>query len=274
MNLILQIPTVILSSILVPLMFSYIAYQANKQERKTCFNKDFFKTKFPKSIVIFFLLFGIIVILGFIITSVILGISEELKVHRFIILIICGLLFSGIGFLGLFHSLLTYEIVLNDKIIVKRFPGKSKEIMYYQIHYYVDSYGQLKVFDKNNIPILFVGDNRIGLNNLIGKLDSKFITRLSEPIKVNINDETPEYKSYKKIIKYKNKKYIFIFFSIGCLFLSLLVFLNSFEQKEGIMEIYYTSIIFTIISILLFIFFVYYHKEQKRCCNYFVNKNH
>ncbi len=63
-----------------------------------------------------------------------------------------------------------YEIITEDAIIVNRV-FKKKEIKFSDISHFTHSLNQLTVYGKDNSILFFVGDMRIGINDIIKSLE-------------------------------------------------------------------------------------------------------
>ena len=63
-----------------------------------------------------------------------------------------------------------YEIITEDAIIVNRV-FRKKEIKFSDISHFTYSLNQLTVYGKDNSILFFVGDMRIGLNDIIKSLE-------------------------------------------------------------------------------------------------------
>lgn len=97
-------------------------------------------------------------------------INESFDKNQWLAYFFSGLFLISIPLIGFLNTVTTYELIEDDKIIVKRW-FKSRNILFAEIKNYEYQFKQLTVYDRNNIPVLFVGDNRLGMDNLIKVLE-------------------------------------------------------------------------------------------------------
>ncbi len=69
-----------------------------------------------------------------------------------------------------------YEVMTAEGIIVRRIHKKTF-VRYDQMAYYSYSHGQLTIYAEDDTLLLFVGDNRIGLQSLIHCLEKRNICK-------------------------------------------------------------------------------------------------
>ena len=81
-----------------------------------------------------------------------------------------GLFCISIPFILLLMCTHDYEIITEDAIIVNRV-FRKKEIKFSDISHFTYSLNQLTVYGEDNSILFFVGDMRIGLNDIIKSLE-------------------------------------------------------------------------------------------------------
>ena len=86
--------------------------------------------------------------------------------------VLAGFFLISISLVGFLNIISTCEVIEQDKIIVHRWFQK-RNIYFKDIRSYSFKFNQLTVWCESEHPVLFIGDNRLGVKNIIDALESK-----------------------------------------------------------------------------------------------------
>ena len=167
MKIMLLIIGPILTVSLVTWAQTYLFTSTKKELDSYSDNK---KTSYPKRLLLFFVSTFIATLVLFIVIGVVLYFNASIDKTQLVAFFFSGLVIIGIPFIGLVNIITSYELIEKDRIVVKRW-FKSREILFTEIKNYEYRFNQLSVYDLDDNPILFVGDNRLGIDNLVKVLE-------------------------------------------------------------------------------------------------------
>ena len=224
-------------SIVLPIVYSLFFAFKEKEEKKVSYGSEFI-VKTTKGILIFFLVWMIICILGMIgIVILLIAIEEPNETQMFWMAeAIIGAFFL-LGALGFSLCKYNYLIVKKDGIIVYKMFKKAKTIRYSDITYINDysyGFGEVSGFDSDGIPLFAVDHYHIGAEKLASLLRSKGYTVLPTPYPSEEMMSNNRYLKYKKKSSLKVSFWCFLIFGILTIWQGFLVnFLSNFEPYEN-----------------------------------------
>lgn len=146
----------------------YLFYSTTKRENQ---ERTITKTHAPIKRMVTSLVITIVLCVVFIAGAVAFILSNQaLEIAFWLGYTFGGLFCISIPFILLLMCTHDYEIITEDAIIVNRV-FRKKEIKFSDISHFTYSLNQLTVYGKDNSILFFVGDMRIGLNDIIKSLE-------------------------------------------------------------------------------------------------------
>lgn len=221
-NIIIGIATIII----LPLVFGFFYYLKEKEEKKIIYGSEFI-VKMSKGIVLFFLIWMIIFLLGMISALLILFLYNGPDKNQlfWIIEIVC-ILFFLIGMLGFALCKFNYIVVKNEGILVHKM-FKKPTLIHYDDIAYINSHpfgtGEVSGYDQNGIPLFAVDYYHVGAEKLKELLHNKGYPLLPKPYPTNEMKENLCFQRYKKKSKFKISFWFFLLFGILLILLGILV---------------------------------------------------
>ncbi len=175
--------TPILIAIILPLVFSFF-FRAKSKEEKKIENQDTIRTKPPKALSIFFLVFAVI----FFALAIIGSISSLENITS---LILCATIFSAFSLLSIFGFLwvrFNYVILDSDGVHVFHLFKKNSFYRYNEIGYFLDTShlgmaGEIIGYDKNKKKIFAIEAVHVGANFVVQRLIDRGIERTYQKLK-------------------------------------------------------------------------------------------
>ena len=150
-------------------LFEFLMFSTTKKEEKE--DSYITRTHAPKRRIIVCLIITLVLVISFICGTVAIILFDNPNDVGFWIAYILGCLFIIAGpMILLLICISDFEVIMNNGIYVHRIFFK-KFIKFSELSSYSYSFNQLNIFNKNDEPVIFVADMRIGLKTLITELE-------------------------------------------------------------------------------------------------------
>ncbi len=174
MNFLLPILPVLLISAF-SLILPYWLYRRSKKEDAKHHYIE--RTRDPIREAELFFIALIATLAFFLIVTILLCIFEpNTPAYIWTIFILAMLFLMMIPLLLVLIHLRTYELILEDGMIIKRLT-KTKRVPYTQMVSYHDSPNRLTVYDEQHKPLFTVEDHRVGMDMIMKQLDKMGIPK-------------------------------------------------------------------------------------------------
>jgi len=152
----------------------FLFYSTTKKEEQ---EQSITKTHAPIRRTVASLIITIVLCAAFVAGSIAIILSNQrLEIAFWLGYTFGGLFCISIPFVLFLIYTHDYEIITEDAIIVNRV-FKKKEIKFSDISHFTYSLNQLTVYGEDNSILFFVGDMRIGLNDIIKSLEEHGVRR-------------------------------------------------------------------------------------------------
>ena len=168
--------TSLLILIILPVAFSFFWFFKVRGEKKIS-SQEVVRTRPPKVLSGFFLGFAFIVLFGGIAAIIYCCItdSENTTASIIIIMSVCVVVFSALGFFGYAYVRFNYVVIDSEGILVYRLFRKKRYYSYEEIGYFQDTInlgmmGGLIGYDKNNSKIFAIEAVHIGASAVAQRL--------------------------------------------------------------------------------------------------------